>query len=136
MPYSLTFSERHVYPPVSPGITIPVVLIAGSQKVEILAKIDTDATYCLFDRGSADALSIAVESGERKTFSTINSQFDAFGHEVTLDVLGIPITSVVYFYAEPTFKRNVLGRTGWLDRLRLGLVDYDQMLYLNAYHVE
>jgi hypothetical protein len=31
-------------------------------------------------------------------------------------------------------KRNVLGRRGWLDRVRLGIVDYESALYLSALH--
>jgi hypothetical protein len=30
-------------------------------------------------------------------------------------------------------SRNFLGRTGWLDRLRVGIVDYDRMLFLGPY---
>jgi hypothetical protein len=29
--------------------------------------------------------------------------------------------------------RDVLGQTGWLDRMRLGLVDHDRQLYLSHY---
>ena len=29
--------------------------------------------------------------------------------------------------------KNVLGRAGWLDRVRLGLVDHDSILYLAPY---
>jgi hypothetical protein len=29
--------------------------------------------------------------------------------------------------------RNFLGRSGWLDRLRIGIIDYDHLLYLSTY---
>jgi hypothetical protein len=32
-----------------------------------------------------------------------------------------------------TFNRSFLGRSGWLDRLRVAVVDYDRMLFLSAY---
>jgi len=50
-----------------------------------------------------------------------------------LAVLGVEVNALVYFYEEPAIARNVLGRSGWLDRVRLGLVDYDSLLYLSAY---
>ncbi len=68
-----------------------------------------------------------------RRFQTANSIFDAYGHEVEIDVLGIVTQSVVYFFAEPSIRKNVLGRSGWLDRVRLGLVDHDRELYLAAY---
>ncbi len=40
---------------------------------------------------------------------------------------------MVYFFADEHISKNLLGRTGWLDRVRLGIVDYDQQLYLAEY---
>jgi hypothetical protein len=33
----------------------------------------------------------------------------------------------------PNLPRNLLGRQGWLRNLKLGIVDYDYLLYLSAY---
>ena len=41
--------------------------------------------------------------------------------------------AVVYFAQDSMFTRNFLGRFGWLDRIRIGIVDYDRMLYIAAY---
>jgi hypothetical protein len=41
--------------------------------------------------------------------------------------------AVVFFAQDPTFNRNFLGRSGWLDRLRVGIVDYDRMLFVGPY---
>jgi hypothetical protein len=76
---------------------------------------------------------LLVERGERLIFSTANSRFETFGHELTMSVLGIENSSMVYFFADPNITKNVLGRQGWLDRIRLGLIDHDQKLYLSAY---
>jgi hypothetical protein len=35
--------------------------------------------------------------------------------------------------ADPAIKKNLLGRTGWLNRIRLGIVDHDRELYLAPY---
>lgn len=64
---------------------------------------------------------------------TVAGDFLTYAHEVTLMVLGVETTTTVYFAAEENFSRNVLGRHGWLDRVRLGLVDYDGKMYLSAY---
>jgi len=50
-----------------------------------------------------------------------------------MGVLGIENSSTVYFFTDPSIRKNVLGRQGWLDRIRLGLIDHDQELYLAAY---
>ena len=133
MAYDLHFSERHIYDSKTEGISIPVVLWAGRKKIDLLAKIDTGASDCLFEREYAEALGLRVEEGVRRTYATANSRFDAYGHEILLRVMGIETTGTVYFYADPAIVRNVLGRRGWLDRIRFGLVDYDQSIYLAAY---
>jgi hypothetical protein len=48
-------------------------------------------------------------------------------------VLGIETFSTVYFAAEEGFTRNLLGRQGWLDRVKWGLVDYEGRLFLSKY---
>jgi hypothetical protein len=50
-----------------------------------------------------------------------------------LGVLGIEVEATVYFAEDPAMPRDVLGQSGWLDRMRLGLVDHDRQLYLSHY---
>ena len=64
-----------------------------------------------------------------KRFRTANSSFEAFGHEIEISVLGVVTYSMVYFFADPSIAKNVLGRVGWLDRVRLGLIDHDSEIY-------
>lgn len=59
--------------------------------------------------------------------------FKTFGHTLTLWVLGFETESVVYFAAEESFRLNILGRNGWLNRVKLGLIDYEGKLLLSAY---
>ncbi len=133
MDYELRFSGRHTYDSSAQGITIPVVLKHGGNRIELLAKIDTGASDCLFQHAYGEALGLRVEEGVRKSYSTANSRFEAYGHEISIQVLGTETMATAYFFAEPGIDRNVLGRRGWLDRLRLGLVDYDQAVYLSHY---
>ena len=72
-------------------------------------------------------------SGTHKRFRTANSIFDALGHEVDISVLGVTAHSTVYFFADASINKNVLGRIGWLDRIRLGLVEHDSTIYLSSY---
>lgn len=46
-------------------------------------------------------------------------------------VLGVEFDLTVYFAKYQNFNRNVLGRQGWLQRIRLGIVDYDGNLFLS-----
>jgi hypothetical protein len=58
-------------------------------------------------------------------FQTANSSFEAFGHDLTIIVLGLELATRAFFFADPNIAKNVLGRSGWLDRVRLGLIDYE-----------
>lgn len=40
---------------------------------------------------------------------------------------------MVFFFADAEIAKNVLGRRGWLDRVRIGIVDHDQLPYLANY---
>jgi voltage-gated potassium channel Kch len=72
----------------------------------------------MFERGYAETLGLSVESGMPLRFSTAMGSFDAYGHTVTLETLGYSFDVTVYFAAEESFTRNVLGRRGWLDQVR------------------
>lgn len=58
--------------------------------------------------------------------------FQAYGHTLSLTTLGLTFDEAIVYFAEG-LRRNVLGRRGWLDQVRLGLVDYDRTLYLSRY---
>ena len=74
-----------------------------------------------------------MESGEPTTFRTVTGSFLTYGHEATLTTLGLRWEATVYSIAEDEIKGNVLGRTGWLDRVKLGLIDYEGKLLLSSY---
>jgi hypothetical protein len=59
--------------------------------------------------------------------------FVAYGHEVTIHTLGIEFPAAVFFAQDSGFNRNFLGRSGRLDRLRIGIIDYDRLLFLTTY---
>jgi hypothetical protein len=132
--YEILLSGCYIYDSRAEGITIPIVLMSGDKKVELLAKIDTGAAECFFQHGYAEALGLRIEEGVRQRFETVNSRFEPFGHEISIEVLGIETTATAYFYADAGIGRNVLGQHGWLNQIRLGLVDHDLKLYIASYN--
>jgi len=130
---TVSFDEIHFYDTLKVGITVSVILSFGGEFVDLEAKIDTDSSYCVFERKHAERLNLDVESGELIRISAAMAGFDAYGHDLTLSVLGVETFSRVYFAKEESFTRNVLGRQGWLDRVKLGLIDYEGKLLLSAY---
>ena len=134
--YQIAFSAVHSYSSDREGISVPVVLKAGENSVRLAASIDTGATFCIFRNELAEALGLDPANVVLKRFRTANSSFEAFGHEVEITVLGVTTFSTVYFFADASINKNVLGRVGWLDRLRLGLVDHDTTMYLAPYDTE
>jgi hypothetical protein len=78
-------------------------------------------------------LDIDIESGIAIIIGTATGTFKAFGHELRLSVLGIETVSTVYFAETEYFDRNVLGRIGWLDRVKLGLIEREGKLFLSEH---
>lgn len=105
----------------------------GGRTVRLMAKVDTGATFCVFQRECAEQLEIEVESGELLSIDTATGSFEAYGHPVTLSCFDWKFDTIVYFAAQAEFPRNVVGRVGWLQHLRLGIIDHDSALLLSHY---
>jgi hypothetical protein len=131
--YQLNFRMLYNYTRTKDGITIPVSLSYGGISERAQAKVDTGAENCLFRREIGEALEIDIESGLPKTFSVLTGTVEAYGHEVILQSFDFSFQSFVYFAKDYELPRNLLGSIGWLRNLRLGLVDYEELLYLSAY---
>lgn len=131
---TLSFDEIHFYDTLKTGITVSVILKFGGELVDFEAKIDTGASFCIFERKHAERLGLAVESGEETRISTATNYFFAYRHELRLVVMNIEPVANVYFAKEESFARNVLGRTGFLDRVKFGLIDYEGKLFLSEYN--
>jgi hypothetical protein len=129
----LTFERLIQYDPGQPGITLEVSLSLSEASVNVPAKVDTGASYCIFERRHGEALGISIESGLPQPISTVRGRFLTYGHEVTLSASRYDFDSIVYFAVDEDIDRNVLGRHGWLDRVVLGLIDYEGKLLLSRY---
>jgi len=87
----------------------------------------------VFQRLYADLLGLDVERGVSQIIRTATGSFAAHGHEITLTVGQFEWQAIVYFAEDENFPVNVVGRRSFLDRLRAGLVDYEQQPYLSSY---
>ncbi len=134
MAEELFFDKSYFYNTLKIGITVPILLRLNGTAVEFEAKVDTGAENCIFERRHGETLGFVIESGAEKIFSTVNCNFVTYEHELTVNVLGIETFTAVYFAKEESFTRNVLGRQGWLDRVKFGLIDYEGKLFLSEYN--
>lgn len=134
LPFSLAFDTRHQYNFDTLGIPLDVHLVAGPNECDFLAWLDTGAPYCIFQRQYGENLGLHIENGLAENLrSSTHHPFRVFGHELVLDVLGLSFNSIVYFAEDQGFNRNVLGRRGWLDLVRIALIHYDTRLFLSPH---
>lgn len=134
MTNTLTFEKLHHYDIGKTGISIFISLKLKDVTVELEAKIDTGASYCIFSRGIGEDLGLNIEEGELIKIATVTGTFLAYGHNVTLCVMDYDFDALVYFAADERFSRNVLGRQGWLNQVKIALIDYEGKLYLSKYN--
>lgn len=133
MPFDLTFSESISYPDTDGGIPLYVVLSRGGLRATAEAVVDSGGSVCLFSRELGVSLGLDIETGIPKRLDSLGGPIDSFEHEVTLETAGLAFQSVVYFAKYPNLPRNILGRQGWLRNIKLGIVDYENMMYLGKY---
>lgn len=129
----LSFTEEYHYDDDETGISIPVILSYGDKSLRAWAKVDTGAEVCLFSREQGLKLGVPIEQGAPITLSGVSGTVDAFGHELAIQTGGLIFQSTVYFAKYPGLQRNLLGRRGWLRKLKLAVIDYDNSLFLSAY---
>ncbi|MDQ3253162.1 MAG: retropepsin-like domain-containing protein [Acidobacteriota bacterium] len=135
MTYQLTFDALHDYSSAE-AVILPVTLRLAEEEVKADAFLDTGSTFCVFRRQLAELLGVDVESGDAVRLSTATGLFTAYGHTLTLETLGLEFETIIYFAALENYPRNVLGRRGWLDRVRVGIVEHDSKLYVSRYDTE
>ena len=83
----MNFSRAHSYLPADDGISLPVILNNGAEK--LLAHVDTGASHCLFERRHGELLNLDVEAGDPMAFPTATGSIEAFGHLVAIETLGL-----------------------------------------------
>ena len=133
MSFQISFDNFVNYDLSEEGIGLDVEIEFGKAKVNFHAKIDTGATYSIFENQYATELDLNLEEGMRQKFGTATGSFYAYGFRVNLKTADLEFDSMVFFAEDESFNKNVLGRIGWLDKIVLGLVDYEGKLYLSHY---
>ena len=133
MSHTLSFSRFAEYDAGQPGITVAADLKLGKESVTCQAKIDTGSTFCVFARHLGEELGFDIERGMRQLISTATGVFVTYQHSLTLSIMSFDFDVLACFAEDASFQINVLGRRGFLDQVRLGLVDYEGKLYLSQY---
>lgn len=133
MSHDLTFVRRYNYHSNQDGIFLDVAIRHGDAVSTFEAKVDTGASFCIFDRTHGEAVGLEIESGLRQEVGTVQGTFPVYGHQVAIQTLEFEFEAFVYVAGYAGFAKNVLGRRGWLDMLKVGIVDYDRELFLNWY---
>jgi hypothetical protein len=131
--YRLEFETCNVFDPGVEGISVSVRVSAGDVAIEELAKLDTGSSYCVFRREVGEAIGLDIDAGDPVRIATAAGWFEAYAHGVRLEAAGVELEAVVCFARHPGFPMNVLGRHGWIERVRIGLVDYEGLLYVSPF---
>ena len=114
-------------------ITLSVKVASATGVVRINTKLDTASKFCVFQPHHAESLGLVLTSGIPQIIRTATGSFNAFGHTVTLAIEDLTWEATVYFAEPEGFPVSVVGRIGFLDRLQMGLIDGEQLLYLSPY---
>lgn len=136
MSFTLNFSRFVEYDAGQPGVSLEIKLSLVNSSVTFPAKIDTGSTDCIFARKYGEQLGLIIEDGDRIKIGTATGGFNVYRHFVTLGVLNFEFDVAVYFIEDENINRSVLGRHGFLDRVKFGLIDYEGKLFLSSYNEE
>ncbi|HWQ33312.1 MAG TPA: aspartyl protease family protein [Blastocatellia bacterium] len=130
-----TYSHLYDYSRFSSrGITLPVTLISGTGNLlDLRGILDTGSPFCVLEKHNAEMLGLDLLSGSAQRISTAAGSFTAYGHEVIIQLFDYQWEATVYFHESEGFSRNIPGRTGFADHLRIGLVDYDETIFIGLY---
>ncbi len=132
MKRQLSFDVEYDYS-LADSILLDVALTNAAVTIRAKALVDTGASVNIFKREVCESLHLDVESDDVIRISTVTGLFTAYGHTLTLQTLGLEFETKVYFAEHEGLPRNVLGRKGWLDRVRLGLIEADAKLFVSRY---
>jgi Aspartyl protease len=132
--YQLSFTQLVNYNAGQPSITVPVTLSVSQTRIDCDAKIDTGSSNCIFARNLGEELGLDIETGLRLLVGTVTGTFVAYLHEVNLSLASLEFSGLIAFAEDKEFRRNVLGRRGFIEQTTLGVVDYEGKLYLGRYH--
>ena len=111
------FSYRDLGKGLFPGLAVTLVGPAGED--DLIAIVDTAATYCLFNGIRAQAIGLDLASGRRETLSSLTGHLNGWIHRVELEILGSRFQCEVAFSDQP-IPRELLGRHSLFEQIRIG----------------
>ncbi len=134
MTYRLEFSTLLKIALDENGLIVPLTISAPIKDRQIQAYFDSGATYTVLPRWLGDDLGFDVESGTPTNLRTGSGVMQTYLHYTTfflgeLSFGDVPVCIAKYH----DFNRCLLGREGWLQAVRFGLVTYDNQMYLSLY---
>jgi hypothetical protein len=131
---SVSFSQTYHY--AGRIVEIPIELkLTGPRIIRLTAAVDTGSEFCIFQREYGEQLELSIESGlPEKVRTADGGTIEIFGHNVTMTCFDWNIDVLVYFAKQPGFRKNVVGRRGWLEKFKLGIIHYEGLLHLSQYN--
>jgi predicted aspartyl protease len=134
MSWDFSFSIRMEIVQDQFGLRLPITLSIGGREIDARAHLDTGAAYCVVPRETGERLGLDVEAGEPTSLRTGGGPMPAFLHYANLTIGELFFEDVPVCVAKyPEFDRILLGREGWLQKVRLTLIVYEDSLYLNLH---
>ena len=97
---------------------IPIKVLYKEKFIIYYALLDTGADFCIFHAEAGEALGINVNAGKEYGFAGIQQEKNsrAFLHEVTLDIAGQKVKTLVAFSRDISDKGySVLGQKGFFE---------------------
>lgn len=134
MNWEFSFSTRLRLLEDDSGLYIPVTLSAAGGDVKMQGYLDTGSKYCVIPRWVGEQLGINIEAGQVTSLRTGGGSMSTYLHYVTLSIGDLAFEDVPICIAKyRDFDRCMVGRAGWLQKVRMNLIPYDEHLYLNLH---
>jgi predicted aspartyl protease len=137
-PFAILFDNEFQYRSV-PGMdshlsfpALPVGLIGPRGAEDLLAIVDTGATYSFLNGKRAKSIGLDLMSGKSVALAGLSGTLNARLHRVTLEILGSSFECEVAF-SEWDIARELLGRHELFSRVRFG---FREGLSLGYFHPE
>ncbi|HMV51278.1 MAG TPA: retropepsin-like aspartic protease [Blastocatellia bacterium] len=134
MSWNFSFSNRVQIREDAAGLCASATLSVAGAQIQVDGYLDVGAAYCVIPRDAGERLGLDVEAGEATNLRTGMGPIQGYLHYAVLTVGDLVFEDVPVFVAKyPGFDRCLLGRAGWLQRVRMNLVTYDNFLYLDLH---
>lgn len=126
--FEYEFQYRHFGDLFLPAIE--VTLVGPADEDELVAIVDTGATYCLFNGVRAGAIGLDLGAGRLEQLSGLAGGLMARIHLVALEIAGHRFNCEVAFSEQP-IQRELLGRHNLFPQVRFGFREGMSTIYFH-----